>query len=570
MFRDALSDVEDNDIDALRAEDASGDAEAMRQRLMAIDAERALLRQRLGLQGGEATKEATFSGLDEVFNRLSRELTPLLPQLAWELSALILAGVLTYFATKWAATSQKRVSCSRSHVREKALSSRFSASGYRRCFDSTPRAGLYSRYESRVAIHPSTSAQLPPKRVVESAGNWEMGLATSEQLEPALIKPPPGLALESADESTAVPHSGPGDCLRDVTTTEPSPGLVMDPGPPPGLECEETPADMQEVLSSSALPAGPPPGLECVETSMIGSGIADTQEILIPSAAHEETPEPLDAATQEPEKGKLQAPKRNKLAKVAADTNPSSSCLSDSEFEADPAVPEKCEVPLGAPTKSTVNYAIYFSAMHSAIVGLCRNFSWKNVPSTGDEPDHVVKKTGKRKGKQLQRAVAQKRDPEPTCKKIRASWGLRWPCSLPVTAALMVMLCIVLAGKTFQPTDSTLEAKEKELAEKKLHLEELKLKKAGYTLRLAKLQLQEFQEEAESVIVSLPAERAASLKGAKADAGQLLEALQDISNSEFPQVEVSYNNVYTGWKQILANAKRFADAGSCTEPDKGV
>jgi len=176
---------------------------------------------------------------------------------------------------------------------------------------------------------------------------------------------------------------------------------------------------------------------------------------------------------------------------------------------------------------------------------------------------HGSEKLCKRKGKQQQQSLRQKRNAEVSCSsKYGALRDLRWPCSLPLTAALVAMLGIVLVGKTFEGFDFgsldsfNMETREKDLEAKRQELEQLKRKHASFSLRLALLKLEEFQEDAAGVVETLPDDRKAKVQGIRADAKNLEQALRDIADVEFPQVEASFKSVYAGWQRILRDAQR--------------
>jgi len=607
ILRDALGDVLDKDIDSLGSEDVLHDTagisdEAMHQRLLEIDAERALLRQRLGLQGS-VDKDLQHGHLSEVFNQLSRDLRPLLPQLAWELTVLALAGLLTYFATKqtkWMPTSQKRKdvqsvcqprTAQRAPVPAKVWNARPKVRSY--CNDQQS-ARLLHCLDGLVKdrMHPKVAAATEfssPKQLPESSDICGSFLTCSETAMPAsMIRPPPGLDLES-DITTALPPAEVQENHQSKPEVDSELDLTTDPGPPPGLECaiaessdSQNPnageelssgmeADEMTAPQAEALLSGNLPDQHSVESSDIrpeeaaddkGLVCDDADAVceitqLIPSATSETNPKP-------------RAIRRKKLAKVTVDAELPDKGMSDNECE-DSVLNPVFDTPpqkRGLPTWFWHCLRDVFGERASLIEdvkpetfsndAVCRKHA--DVGTSGSE------KHAKRKGKQY-RAQAPRHVGEPRCKK--ASWHIKWPCSLPLTAAIFVMLGIVLAGKIVQ--SPSLEAQDKELAEKKILLEQLQQQRSGYALRLARLQLKEFQGEAAGVIAELPVDRRSKLQDSQNDAKRLEEALEEVTEAEFPQVEQSFKTVYAGWKKILADARVFqAKVASCEHSESGL
>lgn len=533
-------DLVESKLDVLRAEDASGrDAAGMRERLEAINAERALLHRHLGLEKAAAIEDWQSEGLDQVFKKLVRDITPLLPELAWELTALALAGVLTYFGTQRMSNApQKRdvvEHARRSLMQGRELATRPKVTGHVFHGGARKVAGLSPLCQDHSSVHIPMAAEdfCPVGRVIPKAVMLKAYLMS--------VQPPPGLLLESVDAVQVAPTVE----LHEGLQATP---VAADLGPPPGLECSQP-------------PMAAPPGLESSVCGQSCTACEDELEVApsteLPSQLEQNQAQPeLDECarpvmdvpdTTDQTRPKMRAAKKKKAAK---------GCEHEPETALQGGVTGRSDIWRWFPSFGQREPASFDDELEQAI----------NEVAASSE------KIGKRKGKQQQRAPVQKRCPE-AVKSVHPSLGLRWPCSMPLTAAILVMLCIVLAGKTFEPSTSDLEEREKDLEEKRAQLEQLKRRHNSYSLRLGMLQLEEFAEEAGRAIETLPAERSQALQGAKADAERLHVVLKDITDAEFPQVEESFKNVYAGWQRILAKATRCADpelqsSGSCSSPAK--
>jgi len=115
------------------------------------------------------------------------------------------------------------------------------------------------------------------------------------------------------------------------------------------------------------------------------------------------------------------------------------------------------------------------------------------------------------------------------------------------------------------------EVNNESLVAKHQQLSELRAQHGGLQRKLALLELKKFAAEAEEVINTIPAEHSKRLQGSKDDANRLFEALQEVSDEEFPQVQESYNTVLTGWRGIMDNAQRLGTLsrmGSCQDPSR--
>lgn len=542
ILQDALRDMEDADMDILGAEDVhestGKDTEAiMRQRLLAIDAERASLHRRLGLGQSAVEQPVGDDGLNDVFERLKRDLAPLMgPQMAQEMFILVLAGMLVYFATNSKTAPQTQPwkpaqSQTLDHF----------------------KAGSNVLTTARSMSHDTEMARLPA--TFDLASQSANRVCASElpatiESESSLLRPPPGLELDFVEEVAAAPSctcTSHGPAIQYVSDAAGS-----DPGAPPGLECMKT----------SALSSGKSDGLEVQAPGADVALPTDAQEMVAEEQHHpyEEHAKPQGQAAGTAESLPVSITesrkKRNKSAKLVRETKPSS----DAGLAPKAAVKGR-EVDQSHGSCSTVGFRDWLPTLFQ-----------KQAPVLDDE-FIVPEKAGKRKVKQqLQRPSAQKCSEEASCKKpFRSSWGMRWPCSLPMTAALVTMLFIVLAGRISGDGSDSLSVAEQDLAEKREQLEQLKRRHSSYSLRLALLQLEEFQEEALSTLALLPAGQGSKLESARADAANLREALRDITDDEFPQVEDSFQNVYVSWKRTLSAAKQLSgnsksEESLCSQP----
>jgi len=627
MLRDALHDVEEKDMDILGAETVpellGADAEAMRQRLLSIDAERALLHRRLGLARGQASDETEHDGLNSIFEKLARELAPLVGlQMAQELVVLALAGILVYYATKkadWRTLPQKQQEPAQLHrwlwPKELVVRSCMHLSSPSSCSPSGSNSG--SNNHQRVgspsldigmASLPETTDCVPSK--VMARAPWRIApepqLAAESNSSPR--SPPPGLELEFTDDITGVPfleqHRG-DDKHAEIDVIS---NCTCDPGPPPGLDSQLS--DKSDGTEVQPLTAAHDVITDLVETSEIHD------ETLVVSCQEQEQPrevavvsELLDSSTIQDEAFVVSSQEQEKLPEAVA--MPDETLDGSSEEQSDlhdlhsvtqeqaPALETE-----GLPAAAVQDNLQPRAMKRKKLTKVISEAKAKAVDDTKEvkqsaNPDHGgwrvplwhyvsrfcaqspspeddefcyamhdvniskkkamaspqnCEKVGKRKAKQ-QRPTAQKAGEDASSKKPRRSWGLRWPCSLPLTAALVAMLCIVLAGR-WAPESSFASEKQEELAEKEQQLEQLKRRHAGYSFRLTLLRLEEFQEEAAGVLASLPTGQGAKLQDAKEDARQLRESLRDIADEEFPQVEESIQSVYSHWVQTLAAARK--------------
>jgi len=611
MLRDALHDMEEKDMDILGAETVpellGADAEAMRLRLLAIDAERASLHRRLGLAHGKASEVSLAQdGLRQIFDELARELAPLVGlQMAQEVVVLLLAGILVYYVTKkadWRTLPQKQ-------PKEPAMTSCMQLWMYGWGPGSNRGSAVGQRVRSPsldigMASLPAASDCLPAKVIAHAP--WRIGAepqlpAESKSLP---LKPPPGLELECTDDITGVPLLELKRGGEKSTEIDGISNCTADPGPPPGLNSqlshnpvrlEVQPLDAADDVIKNMVEASEirdeslvvscqeqeqPPDVavvpELLDTSTIQDEafVVSSQEQKKPPEAVTMPDETLGGAYEEQSdshdlhsitreqasaldsEGLLVVQdhlqpltmKRKKLTKVVSEAK--SKAVVESKDVEQSAKPDH-----GGWRLPFWHYVARFCARSPSSEDDEFSYAMHDVNISKKKAAASLQnceKVGKRKAKQHQRPAAQKVAEEASYKKSRRPWGLRWPCSLPLTAAIVAMLCIVLAGR-LAPGD-TFESEE--LVEKKQQLEQLKRRHAGYSFRLALLKLDEFQEDAAAVLASLPTGQGAKLQDAAEDARKLRESLRDIADEEFPQVEESIQNVYSHWVQTLAAAKK--------------
>lgn len=616
MLQDALHDMEEKDMDILGAETMpepmGEDAEAMRQRLLAIDAERALLHRRLGLAKEKASEETEQDGLRQIFDELARELAPLVGlQMLQEMVVLLFAGILVYYVTKradWRTPHTKQPkqpegsNCMHLWMHGFAPASMRGSAGSQRVSSPSLKVGM--------ASPPSAYDCLPPK--VMASTPWRIAgepklPAESKSLP---LKPPPGLELEGTDDTKGVSSlglNGGGDKCGNIQAMS---NCTVDPGPPPGLDSQLAdnsvglavqPLDPTEDVIKDALEAleiraeplvvscqaqEQSPEVAIVPEPPVSSTIQDEAFPVLPQEqgkrpeAVNMPDETLSLAYEEQSDSKALHPVTQEQASTCDSEGPPATSAQDhlqaclvkrkkstkviSEAKSKAGVNSKEEKQSAKPDRGAWRLPFWH----------CVTRFFAQSPSSKDDEfccamDDVniskkkaaaslqnCEKVGKRKAKQHQRPAAQKCVEEASQKKSRRSWGLQWPCSLPLTAAIFAMLFIVLAGR-LAPGESFAAEKSKELLAKEQKLEQLKRRHAGYSFRLAVLKLDQFQEDAAAVLASLPAGHAAKLQDAKEDARQLRESLRDIADEEFPQVEESIQNVYSHWVKTLAAAREM-------------
>lgn len=148
----------------------------------------------------------------------------------------------------------------------------------------------------------------------------------------------------------------------------------------------------------------------------------------------------------------------------------------------------------------------------------------------------------------------------------------RWPLSAPMTLALAAMFGVCVFGRLYDAskgkdtqTLAELKAKKQEMTEQ---LERLKEQKRKVVRSTALAELEKFESEAQTAIEALPAEDSLSkkLEDYRTDAKNLREAVQEMPDSDFPQVEASYNQVVGHWQKMLGTAKARI-TGSCQKAD---
>mmetsp|Transcript_36714 Transcript_36714/g.58750 ORF Transcript_36714/g.58750 Transcript_36714/m.58750 type:complete len:544 (-) Transcript_36714:89-1720(-) len=496
------------------------DVEAIHERLEALDAERNALHHRLAMaEGGRKEQHATLSGdgLAEVLERLALDLAPLLPELALELMMLACAGVLLYAVTAFRAQSGFAQSQTK-HF--EASSAPVSATCTRGCsIDNTQRCNSITSPTCDVNESErdrSTSLTCPTGNSMDHTQQCNLPPSTSHVANKSesdrsisLIGPPPGLSLNLDDECVLVP---PIELLSETEAT------ILD-----ATDQDAVIDAASGRLHSEALG---------VELELEPPASPELEHSIQTSEAHGAKVELADLDEEQLPAGSLVGVPHTNERNVPGKSAKGAKSQKRSVREV--SKKSKSE----APTKDVVDedFDVTF-----------------DIPAAKKRTDpQCSEKNNKKKGKQLQQHKTA--NPKQVRDNRLSSNRPKWPCSLPFTVAILIMFSVILLGQIASKADIAHEA----LAEKKQQLEELQAKKKGLQRKMALMELEQFAANAQHAINTVPAVHTKKLEDMKADAEKLNEALQEVPDADFPQVEESFKTVLAGWKRSLNDINRLA------------
>jgi hypothetical protein len=517
--------------------------EAIQERLQALDAERSALHQRLAMaNGGHKEKDAaiTGDGLAEVLERLVQDLAPLLPEVALELSLLACAGVLLYcvgvFRSQSGFSRPKTKSVEASSVPVTATCTQgFSIAQTTNC-------------------HGNTS----PKK-------WNVTKEREMDNGASHIGPPPGLSLDPVDDCVVVP---PIDLCSESSDPEAEvdvPQGSSDPGPPPGLSAQapvsasgssEARVEHSDNLEHAAIAS------QNIEVHIEPPACLEPSSLVMQTLEAKSTEAELANTTEQwPSVDVASVPARSdKCTKTQKRAAKDGNRKSKSEAPAKEASDEvsECKQSRARLADQISHYLPRFLRKHQELIDEEFNIDLDTPASKKRTEPRCSDKANKKKGKQQHKTGSPKPMQEDNpCPRFLSNRP-HWPCSLPLTVAITFMFIVILFGHISPQIDPAHEA----LAEKKQLLEELQTRKSGLQRKVALLELQDFAANAQHAISTLPAVHTKKLADMKADSEKLYEALQEVPEADFPQVEESFQTVLAGWKRSLNDAHRLASLQS--------
>mmetsp|Transcript_48145 Transcript_48145/g.89417 ORF Transcript_48145/g.89417 Transcript_48145/m.89417 type:complete len:667 (-) Transcript_48145:55-2055(-) len=565
--------------------------------------------------------------LADIFASLAAELAELGPDLALELAALLLIGGLVLLVTKGlyppaVIASKAATTKAEEELAERPWRSLPQDSVQKEALVSSAQGKVFELSEllkwrgavadDEVASHQAASAAMPSAVEPAEAAACTVetkpaahGKSSSEGAEPLNLPDTANSEVDfpdvtqQADEVVAAASLGTPPGLE-------HPGTLVEEHPSSTTRSQVLPADADDCntggveleLESSTTPAcvdpGAPPGLEHVSLAPLTQDVLEQQSGDQQSGSHtiddEKEAHPQDDAVPDVAEGEADAQASQaaegdvEQSKKLEEGEPAAlpkvmehkSAASGSEPESEPKVsrnlpPHAVKTDDAVPTKRAratrskkTRQNPKTAATADTISGDANSWDdpdeFAQLPS-GKMPEGSARRhdrpQSKKKGRQQQKRLeAPKRSVEDATS--RRAWRCHWPCSWQLTLALGVMLGITLVGKVVRAPSVAEQRHE--------NLEQLKAKRNQMARQLALMKLEQIHREALATAQSLPAEADKSLLlGVSSDAKNLLGALKDVADADFPTVEKDVDQMLAHWKTKIVAAKSRAESGGAPQ-----